>query len=262
MNYPGGKGATYRNIINQMPPHQVYIETHIGGGSVMAAKRAAALNIGIDLNPISLAVTGNAIQPGSTIINGVAEVSSKIAMLAASIANNGGAAASPQYLFVCGDAIEFLSQYPFTGKEFVYLDPPYLMETRRTKRPLYQFEYSDEDHEQLLSCIIDLDCFIAISGYESDLYKDMLCHWRAIQFNSPLHTGETATEWLWMNYNEPKALHDYQYLGNDFRERERIKKKYTRWVNRLKNMNPQESRTILWAIRESGIMVQPRHIKR
>lgn len=260
MDYPGGKGATFRNIINQMPPHTVFIESHLGGGSVMAAKRPANLNIGIDLNPISLALTGSMIQPGVNIINGVAEASTEIAVLD-SIANNGGATTA-HYLFVCADAVDLLRQYPFNGKELLYLDPPYLMETRRTKRPLYQFEYSDEDHERLLSCIIDLDCFVAISGYESDLYKDVLSHWRSIQFQSPLHTGEQATEWLWMNYDEPKALHDYQYLGNNFRDRERIKKKYTRWVNRLKNMNPQESRAILWAIRESGIMVQPNHIKR
>ncbi len=32
------------------------------------------------------------------------------------------------------------------------------------------------------------------------------------------------------------ALHDYRYLGEDFRERERIKRKKQRWVNRLQTM--------------------------
>ena len=32
------------------------------------------------------------------------------------------------------------------------------------------------------------------------------------------------TEYLWCNYPAPMALHDYRYLGKDFRERERIKR--------------------------------------
>ena len=52
MPYPGGKGGAgvYQTIINQMPPHAVYIEPFLGGGSVMAAKRPAGLNIGVDLD--------------------------------------------------------------------------------------------------------------------------------------------------------------------------------------------------------------------
>ncbi len=55
MGYPGGKagsGVCHR-IINLMPPHQVYIEPFLGDGAVMRAKRAARLNIGLDLDPKS-----------------------------------------------------------------------------------------------------------------------------------------------------------------------------------------------------------------
>jgi site-specific DNA-adenine methylase len=38
-------------IIAMMPPHDTYIETHLGGGAIMKRKRAALRNIGIDLNP-------------------------------------------------------------------------------------------------------------------------------------------------------------------------------------------------------------------
>ena len=49
MTYPGGKGQCFPHIINQMPPHQVYIETHLGGGSVLANKKPALiLNVGLD----------------------------------------------------------------------------------------------------------------------------------------------------------------------------------------------------------------------
>jgi len=47
-----------------------------------------------------------------------------------------------------------------------------------------------------------------------------------------------VTEYLWCNYPAPTALHDYRYLGKDFRERERerIKRMTARWVNRLQAM--------------------------
>ena len=57
-----------------------------------------------------------------------------------------------------------------------------------------------------------------------------------------------ATEWIWMNYPPPVELHDYRYLGDNFRERERIKKRTKRWVARLKKMPVLERKAFLSAI--------------
>ena len=37
MRYPGGKGGAgvYQTIINNIPPHDTYIETHLGGGNIL-----------------------------------------------------------------------------------------------------------------------------------------------------------------------------------------------------------------------------------
>ena len=51
-----------------------------------------------------------------------------------------------------------------------------------------------------------------------------------------------------MNYSPPVELHDYRYLGNNFRERERIKKRSKRWVRRLKSMPVLEGQALLAAI--------------
>ena|SRR5712692_4759188 len=48
MNYPGGKGGCFRSIINEMPPHEVYIEPFLGGGNVMVNKLPSRRTIGID----------------------------------------------------------------------------------------------------------------------------------------------------------------------------------------------------------------------
>jgi len=50
MNYPGGKGGVFHKLINLMPPHEVYIETHLGGGAIMSSKRRTMRNIGIEID--------------------------------------------------------------------------------------------------------------------------------------------------------------------------------------------------------------------
>ena len=60
-----------------------------------------------------------------------------------------------------------------------------------------------------------------------------------------------ATEYVWMNYPAPIALHDYTFLGDNFRERERIKRKKQRWVSRLSNMPRLERQALLSAIQEA-----------
>jgi DNA adenine methylase len=62
-------------------------------------------------------------------------------------------------------------------------------------------------------------------------------------------------EWLWMNYPPPIELHDYRYLGNNFRERERLKRIKSRWVSRLDRMGDLERYALLSSIAEYGEMI-------
>ncbi|WP_241754008.1 hypothetical protein [Xanthomonas translucens] len=52
MRYPGGKGGAgvYQTIINNIPPHDIYIESHLGGGNILERKRPAVRSIGIDID--------------------------------------------------------------------------------------------------------------------------------------------------------------------------------------------------------------------
>jgi site-specific DNA-adenine methylase len=69
VTYPGGKGGAgvYQAIINQMPPHDVYIEPFLGAGAVMRRKRPASVNLGIDIDPAVIAGFGEAGDRPSTI---------------------------------------------------------------------------------------------------------------------------------------------------------------------------------------------------
>lgn len=216
MNYPGGKGKVFQKLINLMPPHAVYIETHLGGGAIMLNKRPASRNIGIDIDPKVIEMWTNVNQSNIELI--------------------------------LTDAIAYLKDYQFTGKELVYCDPPYLRETRKKYYPLYKYEYTYEQHIELLEVIKSLPCMIMISGYQSKLYSDSLKGWYTQFFQAATRAGATATEWVWMNYSPPVELHDYRYLGDTFRERERIKKKSNRWVRRLESMPVLERQALLSAI--------------
>ena len=230
MGYPGGKSGAgvYQTIINLMPPHRVYIEPFLGGGAIMRQKRPAVVNIGVDLDVAAIA--------------GFSDDAGGIC----SIAVSGEAG----FRFEQADAITFLAAYPFTGDELVYCDPPYMHETRG-RLDLYRHEMTDEQHGALLAILKALPCRVMISGYWTPLYAAELEGWNSVTFEAMTRAGRTATEWLWFNFPEPVALHDYSYLGEDFRERERIKRKKQRWTARLHRMPELERRALLDAIREA-----------
>ena len=68
--------------------------------------------------------------------------------------------------------------------------------------------------------------------------------------------GGLAEECLWSNFPEPTELHDYRYLGEGFRERERIKRKTTRWTARLARMPLLERRCLLAALEQVPFLVE------
>jgi hypothetical protein len=90
---------------------------------------------------------------------------------------------------------------------------------------------------------------VMISGYESTLYKQYLKGWHTYCFQA-FANHHMATEWIWMNYPiPPLELHDYRYLGDNFRERERIKLRSKYWLARLKKMPVLERNALFSDIR-------------
>ena len=100
----GSKAASglWQALVSLMPPHAVYIETHLGGGAVMRRKPGALRNIGIDLDARALS---------SFVCDYPVEL-------------------------VRGDCHAHLSEFPFDGSEPVYSDPPYLQSARKSSRRL------------------------------------------------------------------------------------------------------------------------------
>lgn len=109
----------------------------------------------------------------------------------------------------CLPAVELIKRYD-TADVFMYVDPPYLHGTR--KNYLYKYEMKDAEHIELLELLKNHPGKIMISGYENDLYNDMLSGWRKESIKTQAESGLKRTETIWMNYR------DNQMSINDFLE--------------------------------------------
>ena len=228
MTYPGGKNGAgiYQRIINLMPPHKVYMEPFLGSGAVLRHKRPAERNIGVDRSPEAIA-------------------------LCLELA---GAQASEMTLLE-GDALKLLATMKTAMADsalidrpdtLIYADPPYVADTRKGGE-LYDFEMSDADHERLLDILVGARAMVMISGYRSALYDDVLSDFTRIEYQATTRRGQ-VTECLWMNFRPPVALHDYSHLGDNFRERERIKRKRNRWAAKIAKMDRLERLAVMDAL--------------
>jgi hypothetical protein len=196
VRFPGGKFRCYQKLINLIPPHRVYIETHLGGGAVLRNKAPAEMTIGIDRDP--------------AVIRTFSDFS------------------GPNFRFVTGPAESFLPSYPFRGDEFIYADPPYWPAARRSPRRHYRFDYTEADHLRLLDLLRSIPCPVMISGYRNAAYDAALPGWAKFVFTGTSHTGRRE-EIVWINY-KPALLHDSRFLGSTFRQRQAIKRKRARWL--------------------------------
>ena len=237
MSYLGSKAASgvYQRIIAEMPPHDTYIETHLGSGAVMFFKPPAMRNYGADLDEDARVKTLQRWKDKG--------------------------AKPPRLDFFHGDAVYFLESlkspgalngttgFSKLGRVLVYSDPPYMPETR-TGNARYRYEYSVADHERLLSCLVNLpdNVSVILSGYPSQLYDERLKGWRSKEFQA-MTRGGVRTEKIWMNYPEGRA-YSHAFAGKDYNDRHRIKRKVERWRAKYAALPPAERLAIMVALSE------------
>jgi DNA adenine methylase len=209
--YPGGKGSCFQRLINLMPRHSAYIESHLGGGAVLRHKRPAAVNIGIDLDPKVIGRWRRDHPHLCTLIN--------------------------------ADAVPFLESYCYIGSELIYADPPYMPELRRRSR-VYRHDYRAEDHLALLDVLTKVGCMVMVSGYDGPTYNEVLAGWRKVTFTAKTHV-DLREECVWMNFDPPQVLHDASFIGDTFRERQSARRRHARLLNRFRQMCPNERNHVL-----------------
>lgn len=95
-------------------------------------------------------------------------------------------------------AVEVIER--FNSKNvLIYLDPPYMPETRRGKQYMYEM-YDKKSHIELLEVAKRHKGQVLISGYDSEIYNDMLKSWNREEITCYSQANSKKREILWMNF--------------------------------------------------------------
>ena len=105
----------------------------------------------------------------------------------------------------CRPALDIIAAYGRHDDVLLYVDPPYLAETRNSRTGNhYRHELrSPAEHEDLADALLACRAAVVLSGYPSALYDDLYSAWRRVEI--PTYTGngapgaERRTEVLWIN---------------------------------------------------------------
>jgi DNA adenine methylase len=79
----------------------------------------------------------------------------------------------------CLPALEVIRRYDGEDTLF-YIDPPYLPETTTGKS--YDLEMTVDDHVKLAETLKKVKAKVALSGYDSDLYRELYAEWDSVVF--------------------------------------------------------------------------------
>ena len=223
-NYPGAKTNTgiIQFLVNEIPHHRRYFELCAGSAQLYKHKRPAAQSFLNDLNP-EVAAALKELYPQAEVMN--------------------------------FNVHRFIDRPEnFTREDFIYLDPPYPLSARRSREVCYEHEMmSDDDHNQLLMAVLQLDANVMIStraqlsSNGNSLYDNMLNGWRKKEMLVRSHRDVTSRELIYMNYATPAILHQYDMLGDDYIDRQHIKRKVKRFTDKI-NRLPVHQKHLLMQI--------------
>jgi DNA adenine methylase len=208
-NYFGGKGGsgTYQTLINHIPPHDVFASLYLGNCGVTRNIRPARFAL---LNDIDVEV----FQAWEGKITGFEKWELH------------NIEAEWWLGFFANQKCPFGS-YP--EDVFIFLDPPYLLDSRKDNRPVYRHEMTKDQHIQLLKCITSpkmKQYKIMLCCYPNELYAlwlDYAPNWHYVDYLSTTRNG-LANERIYMNYQLNGQLHDTRYYGENFRQREQFRR--------------------------------------
>lgn len=96
----------------------------------------------------------------------------------------------------CRPAAEVIQRFNYKNV-LIYCDPPYMLETRHGKQ--YLCEMDNKAHMELLEMLLQHRGSVLISGYDTELYRDMLAGWRRYEAAAYSQVGTKKKEVLWAN---------------------------------------------------------------
>lgn len=237
--YPGGKSGAgvYQRLINLIPRHRVLISAFGGHCGIVRNIRPAEHTIVIDEDPEvcqwwhdwRLSPRGRAIEIHNCDSIEWLRFHFRLTEFAPDPAAHAGGT---------------------RADSFVFADPPYVL-SERSHGKMYQHELTDDCHRRLLQVLTQLPATAAamVCGYESPVYRP-LDNWRSIDHRVPTRGG-LQDERIWMNYPATDDLHDFRHIGDDRRERERIRRRQVNWLSQLNAMGDRERAAMLAVLNSS-----------
>jgi DNA adenine methylase len=109
-----------------------------------------------------------------------------------------GARRLKQAQIECRDALEVLQRYD-TPATLFYVDPPYVLRSRRRAEKIYVFEFDNADHLALAEALHRVQGMVLLSGYKSALYDELYADWHCSSKTSTTNGNGTSVEYLWSN---------------------------------------------------------------
>lgn len=211
-SYNGSKSnsGAYQHIINHIPPHLVFYSLYLGNCAVTRHISPASLMVLNDVDPDVIKAWGDLVLPSN-------------------------------YLLSNQDALMMLKLLQMDSvtpvDQFIFLGPPYRMASRSYKGRVYNFDVDDQHHVDLASQITAMsDRKIMLCHYPDPFYDDALSGWHTFDYRSMTRRG-LVTERLYYNYDlSDGLLHDYSYIGQNFRQREAWERQRIRIVNKLNEL--------------------------
>jgi hypothetical protein len=246
-SYPGGKSGAgiFQRLINLIPRHRILIVPFAGHCGVVRNIKPAEHTIVIDQNPVvcqwwwdwSRTKHGRAIAIHNC--DGIEWLRFSLGCTEYSDAKACVTGSSDGRSSVTRSTLKTMSE------AFVFCDPPYVLSERATGR-IYECELTDQDHQRFLGTVTMINAAryqIMICGYSCQLYE-ALDPWESIDHRVPTRGG-LQDERIWMNYDKPVQLHDYRFIGDGRRSRERIRRRQNNWREQLNQMSEQERLAML-----------------
>jgi site-specific DNA-adenine methylase len=240
--YNGGKSGsgTYQQIINHIPPHNIYIEPFAGHIGIFRKIRRSSISILNDTDP----------EVFSSIVDYCClqrkEFDHYHDFFQGSLLDK---PTKPIVILRNNDYSVIMDRFKENADAFIYCDPPYPMHKRISQQKLYRFDWEREDqHADFLKLASNCKCAVMISSYPNDQYNAALKGWHTHKFYSTIRGGRRAEEIIYMNYPPPVILHDFQYLGKNYRERDNLKRKVKRNLDKLNRLPANERTAIISSI--------------
>lgn len=95
------------------------------------------------------------------------------------------------------DIFKILEKYD-REDTFIYLDPPYVQDTR-VSSTRYEVEMTDEEHERFVERLLTMKAKLMVSGYDHPIYEKLNDKFKRYEYTSPL-SHSNKIEIIWTNY--------------------------------------------------------------